>query len=470
MKRASLPFRRALRAVVGVVVGVGLVVAGALVGPGTVARADASPPTIGHVWQIVLENESEPSAFAPGSYLHDTLVPSGVFLPNFYGTGHVSLDNYLSAISGQLGNAATFSDCQLYVDFVGTVTPGGVPAGAGCVYPDGPLTRVLTLPDQLTAAGRTWHGYMEDMGNDVNAAGVPTRETLPCGQPVGSTPGQAASTTPPGTSDDTQSATATDQYAARHNPFVYFHSLVDVPAGQTSSPCQRNVVPLVTSPHLPGVNGLAQDLQLADPPAFNFITPNLCDDGHDTDCAGVDVDGLHDGGLVSANRFLQHYVPMIEASAAYQHDGLIVVNFDEAADTDLSSCCHELAGTSGVQLAGGGGRTGALLLSPLLTPHTSRCAYNHFSLLHTYEDLFGITTGGADGAGHLGMAATTEPFGTDVYGAIDTCTPGPTVPEVPHTVWLALGGLAAIGLVLVVTRRAAAEPAKRTAARNRLRA
>ena len=79
---------------------------------------------------------------------------------------------------------------------------------------------------------------------------------------------------------------------------------------------------------------------------------------------------------------------------------------------------------------GGGGRTGALLLSPLLTPHTSTCTYNHFSLLHSYEDLFGITT-----------------------GTTDTCTPGPTVPEVPHTAWLALGGFAAVGFVLIVRDR-----------------
>ena len=219
---------------------------GPLPGAQAAVTASTATPGIGHIWQIVLENESEPEAFAPGSYLADTLVPAGVFLPNYYATGHVSLDNYLSMVSGQLGNPATFSDCQVYVDFVGTVTPGGVPTGAGCVYPDNEVTQVLTLPDQLMAMGKTWHGYMEDMGNDVDAQGLTTRETLPCGQPVGTVPGQEASSTPPGAADGTQSATATDQYAARHNPFVYFHSLVDVPPGQSSSPCRRNVVPLVS--------------------------------------------------------------------------------------------------------------------------------------------------------------------------------------------------------------------------------
>ena len=143
---------------------------------------------------------------------------------------------------------------------------------------------------------------------------------------------------------------------------------------------------------------------------------------------------------------------MIEASPAFQHDGLVVINFDEAADTDTTSCCHELPGTSGVQPAGGGGRTGALLLSPLLTPHTSTCDYNHFSLLHSYEDLLGVTTGGADGLGHLGTAASAEPFGADVYGTSDTCAPGAEVPEAPYAVALGITG-ALIGTLSIVVRR-----------------
>ena len=78
-------------------------------------------------------------------------------------------------------------------------------AGSGCVYP--PL--VKTLPDQLDAAGLTWKAYMEDMGND------PAREPASCGH------------VPLGQRDITQVAQPHDQYAARHDPFVYFHSIID---------------------------------------------------------------------------------------------------------------------------------------------------------------------------------------------------------------------------------------------------
>ena len=59
---------------------------------------------IGHVFVIVLENEGYDVTFGPGSkapYLSQTLVSQGVLLSQYYGTGHVSLDNYMAMISGQ---------------------------------------------------------------------------------------------------------------------------------------------------------------------------------------------------------------------------------------------------------------------------------------------------------------------------------------------------------------------------------
>jgi hypothetical protein len=400
-----------------------LVVAVLATVPGA-ASAATTPPAIHHVWHIVLENESESASFgAPGTYLNQ-LAHQGVYLSDYYATGHVSNDNYIAMLSGQLGNPANLTDCQQYVDYEGTVTSTGVPLGAGCVYP----SSVQTLADQLTAAGLSWRGWMEDMGNNLS------RETATCGQPVGSTPGQAASSAPPGTRDTTQTGTANDSYAARHNPFVYFHSLIDVPAGATGSPCAADVLPLSEF-----------QASLAAPANFNWITPNLCHDGHDSPCA----DG-EPGGLTSANAFLAKWVPIIEASPAYQQDGLIVITFDEAATTDTSSCCGEVPGTSGVVPAAGpslgGGKVGAVLLSPLLTPHTSTCAYNHFSLLRTYEDLFGIRT-------HLGNASVANSITPDLTASGDPCAPTASVPEVSSAASLGAGGLAVAAVAVYVRSR-----------------
>jgi hypothetical protein len=338
--------------------------------------AGAAPP-IRHVFVIVLENENADTSFGPASpapYLAQTLPAEGEFVPNYYGIGHASLDNYIAMISGQAPNPETQGDCPLFHDVTPAIVgPDGQAIGSGCVYP----RAVKTVADQLAAKGLTWKGYMQDMGAD------PTREAATCAHPA------------LGSLDNTETATAKDQYATRHNPFVYFHSIIDTPA------CAENVIPL---------ERLDGDLANADStPNLTFITPDLCNDGHDASCA----DGTP-GGLARVNTFLAEWVPKIVASPAYREGGLLAVIFDEAAG-DSSACCGEQPGPSspvpGGQSGGaGGGRTGAVLLSPYVTPGSVTTAvYNHYSLLRSIEDLFGLD--------HLGYAAAAglKPFGDDVY-------------------------------------------------------
>jgi hypothetical protein len=66
----------------------------------------------------------------------------------------------------------------------------------------------------------------------------------------------------------------------------------------------------------------------------------------------------------------------------------------------------------------GGGQVGAVAFNRrFIKPGSvnSTVSYNHYSALRTYEDLLGITTGGADGQGHLGYASTATSFGADVF-------------------------------------------------------
>jgi hypothetical protein len=133
--------------------------------------------------------------------------------------------------------------------------------------------------------------------------------------------------------------------------------------------------------------------------------------------------------LVSADAFLQKWIPIITSSPAYQRDGLIVINFDEGGPTTTvvpggylitfpgQYCCSEQPGpnlgpfpqTSTITLSPtvsytltyadyGGDRTGAVLLSPFIKPGTvSYTPFNHFSLLKTLEEIYGTN-------GHLGYA------------------------------------------------------------------
>jgi hypothetical protein len=340
------------------------------------AGAAGGAPAIKHVFVVNLENKGFASTFGADSkapYLAKTLRSKGAMLNQYFGIGHNSLTNYIAQISGQAPTPATQADCGTYVDVVpGTAAADGQVTGNGCVYPAG----VSTLANQLSDSGLTWKGYMEDMGN--NGA----REAATCAHPA------------LGSVDNTQAATVGDQYATRHNPFVYFHSIIDSPA------CNTNVVPMTR---------LANDLQsVATTPNLTYITPNLCNDGHDDPC----VDGRK-GGLVAIDAFLRNLVPQILASPAYQRDGLLVLTFDESDGGDSSACCSEQPGPNVVQAGGsgpGGGRVGAVLLSPFIRPGTvSETGYNHYSLLRSIEDIFGLS--------HLGYAARAElaSFGADVY-------------------------------------------------------
>ena len=392
---------------------------------------------IGHVFVIVLENEGFNTTFGAAAqanpatqFLAQTLPSQGVMLSQYYGTGHVSLDNYIAMISGQSSTVQTHVDCTFYDDFKLTgVTPDGQAIGTGCVFP----AQFKTVADQLTVAHKTWRGYMEDMGN------TRIREQQTCGQPLDPNGKVALNEV-----DDTQTATAADQYAARHNPFAYFHSLID------SGECARHVV---------NFTQLQQDLLFEQTTAnFSFITPNLCHDGHDgtapAKCANGEV-----GGLVGANAFLQRVVPIITNSPAFKEDGLLIVTFDEggvsaltsvngstapnAISTEGVSCCGQQPGPNlGPLVAGGvplvlgfenangsppnffistqgfgGDRIGGVLLSPFLKSGTvSNVPFNHYSMLKTVEDIFGLD--------HLGYAG--QPGLQGFFGCVnsDIAVPG----------------------------------------------
>jgi hypothetical protein len=371
-------------------------VASAVVALGGPAVAATDAPPIRHVFVIVLENENVGTTFGqntPSPYLSLELPKQGAILLHYFGTGHWSNDNYLSMISGQAPNPETQNDCPTYTDFRSTGTGEFQQAlGSGCVFPP----NVATVANQLDDAHLTWKGYMEDMGND------PQRETATCGRPQ------------LGQRDLTQKAEKPsdrvpngDAYASRHNPFVYFHSIVD-----DAQLCNSRVVRL---------NQLDTDLRaVATTPNLSYIVPNLCHDGHDAPCATGEP-----GGLISADQFLRHWVPLITASPAFKQDGLLVVTFDESElvfrgdpdgesgfGGDSSACCNERAPNvahAGI-LGPGGGYIGAVAISPFIKPGTvSLVAYNHYSLLHTIEGIFDLAP--------LGYAAQPEvvPFGDDIF-------------------------------------------------------
>jgi hypothetical protein len=388
-----LPRRAALAA--AALLAVATLAAGLAPPPEARAASAPAPPKIGHLFVIVLENESYETTFgnpAADPYLAQRLPARGALLENYYATGHESNDNYISLVSGQPPNVENQADCQVFDDMLGAaMLPSGVETGAGCVYP----AAVQNIGSQLSDRGLPWKAYEQDMGND------PNRETAACGHPT------------LGSRDETQSAEEGDGYATRHDPFVYFHSVID-----DQRYCDAHVVALgkpngaMPAAALAGETGLATDLRsTATTPAFSFITPNLCEDGHDHPCVNQPGGASALGDIDS---FLETWVPKITASPAFRRNGLLEITFDESDGPtgDSSACCGEQPGP-GSPLPGilgpGGGRVGAVLLSPDIASGTvSTVPYNHYSSLATWESLLSLP--------RLADAATVPAtFGADVF-------------------------------------------------------
>ncbi|MGN6663328.1 MAG: alkaline phosphatase family protein [Solirubrobacterales bacterium] len=304
--------------------------------PETPAPAPTEPelPEAGpvkHVFLILLASPGYEAAFGAASqmpYLSATLRPQGVLLTNYSLLSEATLPNGIATISGQKPTAATSADCPDYEK---------------CVFP----VETLTLADQLGSARFTWRAYLEGMTDPT------TGQPGDCVHPE---PGATETAVPGG-------------YAPRLNPFVYFHSLLDL------GDCATGDVPAAE---------LAKDLKTIGSTAnFSYLSPNLCNAGFLEQCP----EGAP-AGAAAAAAYLAKVVPEILASPAYKRDGLLIVAFGAA---DPAPPTEPAAAPPANPL-----KTGALLVSPLLVPNSTDGAhYNPYSLLRSTEELFGLEPLGA---------------------------------------------------------------------------
>lgn len=350
--------------------------------PSLITSTGLRPGQVKHVWLIILENKSYDMTFTglnKNSYLWKTLPSQGALLKSYYGTGHYSMDNYLTLVSGQAPTVDVQEDCDVSNTNLGskdsivthhtgkafgrTDNYGQVASEAGanatdgkngCTYPK----QTPTLFNQLDAAKVTWKGYAQDLHNQ------PGRE-----DGLGGSPGSRANnanTNPRNMAitdadkangiESLTGAQPNDQYVAKHFPFAWFHSIIgDDNTGKDAltTPVQGGTD--TDAQHIATLQdrqqGLIADLKKpADQvPTFNWITPNNCSDAHDATCKGNNLSGLfdakgnpdysrplstapknHTGGLYASDLFLRYYVPLIERSAAFKDGGLIDITFDEA--------------------------------------------------------------------------------------------------------------------------------------------
>ena len=168
---------------------------------------------------------------------------------------------------------------------------------------------------QLTNAGISWKTYQED----IDGSTCPTTDSPP--------------------------------YYAKHNPFVFFDDVVN-------SDCTTAVRPF---------SELATDIANNTLAHYNFITPNICDDMHNS-CAPTS------NPVKQGDDWLAQNLPMILNSSAYLNNGLVIIAWDEGGRSS-------------------DGPIGCIVLSPYAKGggYHNAVHYTHSATLRTLQKIFGRT-------------------------------------------------------------------------------
>jgi phosphatidylinositol-3-phosphatase len=165
-------------------------------------------------------------------------------------------------------------------------------------------------------------------------------------------------------------------YATRHNPFLYFAGIV-----RNQARCAAHDVP---------IGQLAADATAGPLPNLSFIVPDTCHDAHD--CS-----------LTVADTWVKDNVGPLLLRPEIRDHGLVVFTVDEAEGSDQRGCCKNSRG----------GRIATWLVGSGIAPGVrSVVPYNHYSLLRTIEDSFGLPC-----LRHACDALTTA-YGPEIYGGV----------------------------------------------------
>jgi len=186
-------------------------------------------------------------------------------------------------------------------------------------------------------------------------------------------------------------------YAVRHNPWEYFATADTLPVADAST--------------------LSSDLNSPSAPDFVWYTPNLTDDMH----TGQPTD-TESNELAGGETFLRSFIPSVQASSWYQAGGQIVIEWDEALDSD----------TSGLN-GGSGGQIATIVVSSSLAakPVQDSTPVDTVGVLHSIEDSYGLShLGGSSADGTidslLSVLPTTTTTTTTTPPSTTTTTRPPT--------------------------------------------
>ncbi len=303
-------------------------------------KSDTSVPRYRHIVEIMMENTSY------GSIIGNSLAPNINALAhryglatNYFGVTHPSEPNYVANIGGSYFGIQ--DDNQFYC------TPAMATTDPNCTGTTVNHTvNAPSLADQLTAAGKTWKGYFQN---------------LPYVDPS-----HVVKTGPNANGPYTfKWPSNTDAlYASKHNPFINF------------SGTQGDLSQMVPD------NQLGADLLRGQLPNYSLVVPDQCHDMHGTGGCS-DTNGLIQAG----DQYVRTTVNEVMASPTWKEgNNAIVITWDEDDYSDQGQ-----PGTGCCGADPGGGHVVTIVITNHGSRHvTDNTAYNHYSMLRTFEAAFGL--------------------------------------------------------------------------------
>jgi hypothetical protein len=310
--------------------------------PGVSSASDENSgiPHYRHIVEIMMENTSYATIIGnPNAPQINALADTYGLATNYYGVTHPSEPNYMANIGGSFFGVQ--DDNQFYCTPALATTD---PRCAGTTV-DHTVT-AQNLADQLTAADMTWKGYFQ------NLPPIPSTGLITTGPNAN------------GPYSFKWPSNAVALYASKHNPFVNFTG---------TQGALNNMVPDIQ---------LAADLATGHLPNFSLVVPDQCHDMHGTGGC-TDTNGLISAG----DTYVGNIVREIMASESW-HQGrdAIVITWDE---DDFSDVGKPGTGCCGAD-PGGGHVVTIVITNKGEHPITDNTPFNHYSLLRSYEEAFGL--------------------------------------------------------------------------------
>lgn len=244
--------------------------------------------------------------------------------------------------------------------------------------PKGPTNQntAAHLSTLLTQAGKTWRSYQEDI--DLTTVGGQLAN-IPLPQDQWTVPLVSSSGVFASGSFNAFNSSSQFNYAAKHNPMVFFTDTNGGDDTSTANPLRNQYAPL---------QQLFLDLASNTVADYNWITPDQFNDMH-TGLAGGYKGLTGDAAKIrQGDDFLAQIVPVIMASEAYKNHGAIIIWFDES----------EQDGVAGDNPDDFNHTIGEIVISTRAhknvngTPYASPLNFTHSSDLRTMQEIF--QTGG----------------------------------------------------------------------------